>query len=181
VPTPISNRKERTGFLLPGSLRLGFLGHRSFTTAAPSLASRSGPGLAPNPGPFRDPENIQCRAVFIQYLRAVVPRAAGGAPGVQHFIDSRHGRIACKAFSRRFKRTESRRFQSVLWLVGQHLPWLAAALKKSVRLHCSISAERRRFQSVNRAQGPTPLAGWRQRSQLHFFFAASSGNIRLAS
>ena len=58
-----------------------------------------------------DPENFQCRAVFIQCRRVLVPGHAG-APKVQPVRDSRHGRIACKLFCAALQRAESRRFQS---------------------------------------------------------------------
>ncbi len=86
----------------PDSLRLGFLGHQSFTLAAPLLASRSGTGLAPNPGCFRDPENLQCRAVFIQYQRAVVLRQRSALPESNPLLT--HGTVEspAKLFLRRF-------------------------------------------------------------------------------
>src|ERR1035441_8375183 len=59
--------------------------------------------------------------------------------GVQHLLDSRHGRIACKtslpAVPLRCKVAERSRLQSVLRARGQHLHWLAATLQNS-RSHC---------------------------------------------
>ena len=42
------------------------------------------------------PENVQCRSVFIQFVRALVPRRLLPGRRVQPVFDSRHGRIACK-------------------------------------------------------------------------------------
>ena len=68
--TSISNRKERDGCPTPsGSV---FLGQLSHTPALPK--EQAGSALVPRPIPVsQDPENFQCRAVFIQYLRALVP------------------------------------------------------------------------------------------------------------
>ena len=44
------------------------------------------------------PENVQCRAVFIQYARIVAPGPQRAGP-VQHLVDSRRGRIASKFIS----------------------------------------------------------------------------------
>ena len=48
------------------------------------------------------PENVQCRSVFIQFLRALVPRRLWPGRRVQPVFDSRHGRIAGKTFSKQF-------------------------------------------------------------------------------
>jgi len=44
------------------------------------------------------PENVQCRSVFIQFVRALVPRRLWSGRRVQPVFDSRHGRIVCKTF-----------------------------------------------------------------------------------
>jgi hypothetical protein len=108
------------------SLRLGFLGHQSSTTAAPLQASRTVTGLAPNPGLPRDPENLQCRAVFIQFQRVVVPRCFW----VQPVSDSRHGRIADKSLSRRCsKERRADASNQPTGLQVQPLSWLAPTLE----------------------------------------------------
>ena len=82
--------------------------------------------FAPNPA-FRDPENFQCRAVFIQF-----PDGSLGER-VQPVFDSRHGRIACiTSFSQSVKSGESRLVQSVKRAYVQPLSWLAAALPKRI-------------------------------------------------
>ncbi len=84
--TSISNRKERagndSGSRLPPAR---FSWSRSFYHRVALRASRAGTGLAPNPGSPRDPENVQCRAVFIQYQRAVVPRSQDCSRGPTRF------------------------------------------------------------------------------------------------
>jgi len=70
---PISNRKERTGPLLPGSLRLGFLGQPFYYHTRWFWQARASTSSAPIPPPA-GPENFQCRAAFIQFQRAMVPR-----------------------------------------------------------------------------------------------------------
>jgi hypothetical protein len=76
-------------------------------------ASRGSPGLVPNPGWSRGPENVPCRAVFIQLQRAVVPKAPVRLPGSNPFLT--HGTVESPTnFSLTvFQRTENRRFQSV--------------------------------------------------------------------
>jgi hypothetical protein len=69
----LSNRKERTGFLPPGSLRLGFVGQPFFYHACPLWQARAFTNPAPIP-PSAGPENLQCRAAFIQFRRDVVPK-----------------------------------------------------------------------------------------------------------
>jgi len=44
------------------------------------------------------PENVQCRSVFIQFVRALVPRRLLPGHRDQPVFDSRHGRIAYKTF-----------------------------------------------------------------------------------
>lgn len=78
----------------PNSLRLGFLvisfllhGPRS---GKPQLhCPRAQSGVTP------DPENVQCRAVFIQYQRAVVPQAATTLPRSNPFPT--HGTVESPA------------------------------------------------------------------------------------
>ena len=65
VPTP-----SGSVFLVTGLLPLPLPRWQ----AAGALASR--PILF-----LQDPENFQCRAVFIQYQRAVVPKVAAALPG----------------------------------------------------------------------------------------------------
>jgi hypothetical protein len=79
----------------PDSLRLGFLGHRSFTTAAAFLASRRGTGLAPNPGYSRIQKTFSAGPCSFSTRELWFPGRLGAA-GVQPVSDSRHGRIACK-------------------------------------------------------------------------------------
>ena len=92
---PISNRKERTGRLLPGSLRLGFLGQPfyyhtrpfwqacAFTSAAPIRHRRDQKTFSAGPRSFNSKE-----------LWIPGSSASRGQP----VSDSRHGRIACKVF-----------------------------------------------------------------------------------
>ena len=82
---PLSNRKERTGFLPPGSLRLGFVGQPFFYHACPLWQARAFTIPAPIP-PSAGPENLQCRAAFIHDLRAVVPMRASLLPGSNPFL-----------------------------------------------------------------------------------------------
>src|SRR5437016_1228047 len=80
------------------------------------------------------PENVQCRSVFIQFLRALVsPVACCQVSNVQPVFDSRHGRIACKIPSKQFTAflTERDRLQSGLRALHQPLGWLTAALPNS--------------------------------------------------
>ena len=69
----ISNRKERAGRLLPCSLRLGFFGQPFFYHTRWFWQARACTSSAPIPPPV-GPENFQCRAAFIQFQRALVPR-----------------------------------------------------------------------------------------------------------
>ena len=81
------------------------------------------------------PENVQCRSVFIQFVRALVHQPPLPGAGVQHLRDSRHGRIACKtslpAVPPHCKVAERSRLQSVLRARGQPLHWLTTALQNS--------------------------------------------------
>ena len=69
----ISNRKERAGRLLPGSLRLGFFGQPFYYHTRWFWQARAFTRSAPIPPPV-GLENFQCRAAFIQFQRAMVPR-----------------------------------------------------------------------------------------------------------
>ena len=69
------------------------------------------PALAPIPSSrtaayaqlaFASPENVQCRSVFIQFVRVLVSPALSPGTGLQPVFDSRLGRIACKTFSSSF-------------------------------------------------------------------------------
>jgi hypothetical protein len=91
------------------------------------------------------PENVQCRAVFTQYARTVVPGPPPGGP-VQHLVDSRRGRIASKFFSTAISGCWSGRAgasNQSLRACGQHLRWLAPALPKSIFWPRGTSARRR--------------------------------------
>jgi len=57
----------------PDSLRLGFLGQPFYYHTRPFCQARAFTNSAPIP-PQAGPENFQCRAVFIQLQRAMVPR-----------------------------------------------------------------------------------------------------------
>jgi len=96
--------------------------HPSGSSVAESLllfirslpGKRSDDDRCPTPNPvLRDPENVQCRSVFIQF-----PKSSGSQPQcgcVQPVFDSRHGRIADKIFpSQPFFAEERGRLQSVL-------------------------------------------------------------------
>jgi hypothetical protein len=76
----------------PGSLRLGFLGQAFYYHTRPFWQARVFTNSAPILPPA-GPENYQCRAAFIQCLRDRLPVSR-----LQPFVDSRHGRIACKNF-----------------------------------------------------------------------------------
>ena len=106
----------------------------------------------------------------------------GCAPEVQPVADSRHGRIACKAaFPVICQIIESRRFQSVLWLISNPVRWLAAALK--ISLFASL-VKLRRAAASNQPKGlkvqPFSLVS-SSSHKVQFFFNANSGNIRVAS
>ena len=92
---------------------------------------------------FAGPENVQCRSVFIQLVRTLVHQPPLPGAGVQHLLDSRHGRIACKPISSNsstavLKLAERSHLQSVLRARGQHLLWLAATLQNS-RVHFTVA------------------------------------------
>ena len=90
---PNSNRKERTRRLLPGSLRLGFLGQPFYYHRRPLWQAPACTDPAPIPPPA-GPENVQCRAVFIQYPRVVVPAARLRAAGPTRFrLTARSNRL----------------------------------------------------------------------------------------
>ena len=72
----ISNRKERTGRLLPGSFRLGFLGQPFYYHTRPFWQACAFTSAAPIPPPA-GPENVQYRAAFIQFQRAMDSRKLG--------------------------------------------------------------------------------------------------------
>ena len=127
LPTSNSNRKERAGRLLPGSLRLGFLGHQSSTPAAPSLASRSGTGLAPNPGipgsrKLSVPGRVHSEPESCGFRRK-------GLRLVQPVVDSRHGRIACKTVLPLSKEQRAAPSNQNIGLKVQPRSWLRAALE----------------------------------------------------
>jgi hypothetical protein len=157
--TLLSNRKERDGTMPgPDSLRLGFLGHRSFTTAVASVASRHGTGLAPNPGYSRIQKTFSAGPCSFNTRELWFPGRLVAA-GVQPVSDSRHGRIACKvSLSPLSKRTENRRFQSSLRAQGP-TPLPVNGGSHNISL-CSLIDKFRRTAAPNQPKGlsrPTPL------------------------
>ena len=65
----ISNRKERTRRLLPCSLRLGFFGQPFYYHTRRFWQARVRQFCA-HPPSIRGPENVQCRSVFIQFVKS---------------------------------------------------------------------------------------------------------------
>ena len=97
--TQFSDRKERAGIAPgPGSLRPGFLGHRSFTPAAPFLASRVRTGSAPKGGYPALQKTFSAGPCSFSSKEFWFPGSLA-ASGVQPVLDSRHGRITCKILS----------------------------------------------------------------------------------
>jgi len=111
--------------------------------AAVALASRP-------PRMLSGPENVQCRAVFIQYQRAVVPKAAAALPGSNPLLT--HGTVEslAKLFLRRFSKEQRAAASNQNIGLSSPTPLLArGGSQKSIGIHRWIkSRESHRFQSV---------------------------------
>jgi hypothetical protein len=165
----------------PDSLRLGFLGHRSFTPAAPcwqaavALASR----------PIR--RNTGSRKPSVPGRVHSIPESCGSpgsdcAPKVQPVSDSRHGRIACKVSLSPFCKEQRAPASNQTIGLGCPTPSLVSGGSQN---QCVVILDKlRRAAASNQALGikrPTLSLVSGGSHKFHFLFNASSGNIRMAS
>jgi hypothetical protein len=96
--TNYSNRKERAERLLPGSLRLGFLGQQPFTLRPRAWQAAVALAWRPIPVPPGIQKTFSAGPCSFSTKELWFP-ASVCAPVVQPVFDSRHGRITCKTTS----------------------------------------------------------------------------------
>jgi hypothetical protein len=165
----------------PDSLRLVFSWF-IFGVIQRCPAGKSAGALVLHPIPGnRDPENLQCRAVFTQYQRAVVP-ASDGASGSNPFLT--HGTVESpvKWFATgHYSKHENRRPQSTHRALCPTPSLVGGGSQNLVRVHL--------FESKRELPLPIRQAGSRSNTVLwwtaalinHFCWLANSGNIRRGS
>ena len=156
-----SNGKERTGRLLPGSLRLGFFGQPLYYHTRWFWQARS-PARRPSRH-RRDQKTFSAGPRSFNSKELWFPGSVT-ASGVQPVADSRHGRIACKVSlsCTKINLKESRRLQSNhrARLSNPFTGWRRLSKFNSASSFVFRGGESRRLQSSMRALGPTPsLAG----------------------
>jgi hypothetical protein len=123
----------------PGSLRLGFFGHRFSISAAASRQAAPTAQTITQPAVWRIPKTFSAGPCSFssQEFWFAKPRLH-----VQPLCDSRHGRIAFKAFSLSLiSITESRRLQSVPRAQCQPLSLAGGGSPKFIRRSCSSFLE----------------------------------------
>ncbi len=164
----------------PTSLRLGFSWSSFFTRAAPKGQAARALLLRPTPV-FRDPENFQCRAAFIQHQESLVSRQLYRLPRSNPFLT--HGTVESPAkyvLCHHLKVRRAAASNQPRGLKVQPLCWLAAALKNQFFIVSVLFKENCRSPSVNRALASNTFPGYGS-SQVHFCLVVTPGNMRLAS
>ena len=151
-----------------------------FTRAAPKGQAARALLLRPTPV-FRDPENFQCRAAFIQHQESLVSRQLYRLPRSNPFLT--HGTVESPAkcvLCHHLKVRRAAASNQPRGLKVQPLCWLAAALKNQFFIVSVLFKENCRSQSVNRALASNTFPGYGS-SQVHFCLVVTPGNMRLAS